>query len=203
LILLAAAPALAEEIIYFTNGTSMPIRAHEVRGDMIHVDLGSDAFMAFPMYMVDKIEDAGKSVALTPSFSAGNKIMSGRKPTPDGNYPVTGHAPGRNSNALSREPRLINKSEMYDEEGENFGVKTNRPLAGHRAANRRGLGTTGRVTTAAESKGQEDGGYYGTTKQGSRNVIGKGGRRATQGGVAKKPTPLNLNRSSGGASKNK
>jgi hypothetical protein len=95
LIILATAPVLAEEVVYFTNGTSMPIRSHEIRGDMLHVDLGSDAFMAFPLYMVDKIEDAGKEVSLTPSFSAGNKIMAGRTPTTEGSYPVTGQAPGR------------------------------------------------------------------------------------------------------------
>jgi hypothetical protein len=54
----------------------------------------------------------------------------------------------------------------------------------------------------AESKGQGDGGYYGTTKQGSRNVIGKGNRRASPSGKPKTAAPLNLNRASG-AAKNK
>lgn len=196
LILLTAIPALAEEVIYFTNGTSMPIRSHEVRGDMLHVDLGSDAFMAFPLYMVEKIEDAGKEVSLTPSFSAGNKIVAGRVPTPEGSYPVKGQAPGRYSDNNSSAPRLINRSEMYDEDGKNFGVQTHRPLAGHRGANRRGLGTTGRSDMAS---GQNDGDYYGTKKKGARNIIGGNDRFTGPGGRPKSASPVSLNRASAAA----
>ncbi len=202
LIILATAPALAEEIIYFTNGTSMPIRSHEVRGDMLHVDLGSDAFMAFPLYMVEKIEDAGKEVSLTPSFTAGNKIMAGRVPTPEGSYPVRGQKPGRSGDSDSSEPRIINRSEMY-EDSSHGGVTTHRPLSGHRAANRRGLGTTGRTDLAQESTGQGDGGYLGTKKQGARHVIGGNDGRTGPDGRPKTATPMSLNRSAAGANKQK
>ena len=76
-----ALPAAAEQIIHFTNGTSMPIRAHEIRGDMVHIDLGGDAFMAFPYDKVESIVEAGKNVLL-PASSAnqmGKTAASGRK----------------------------------------------------------------------------------------------------------------------------
>ena len=102
LLLTLSGTALAEEIIYFTNGTSMPIRRHEIKGDMIHVDLGSEAFMAFPVRMIEKIEAAGKSVTLRAS-SGGNTVMSARVPTPEGNYPVRGSYSGQ---ALRNEPEV-------------------------------------------------------------------------------------------------
>jgi hypothetical protein len=76
-LILCAGTVSAEEIVFFANGTSMPIRTHEIRGEMLHVDLGGDSFMAFPLYMVEKIEKAGQNVILKPSYSAGNQIMPG------------------------------------------------------------------------------------------------------------------------------
>jgi len=61
-------PAAAEEIIFFTNGTSMPIRSHRIEGDMVHVDLGGNGFMAFPMFMIDRVEGTDQ-VELKPSSS--------------------------------------------------------------------------------------------------------------------------------------
>lgn len=58
-----AAPASADEIIYFTNGTSMPVRAHTLEKDMIRVDLGNNSFIAFPLELVEKVEAAGRGVA--------------------------------------------------------------------------------------------------------------------------------------------
>jgi hypothetical protein len=60
-------PAVAEEIIYFKNGSSLAIRGHKVTEGMIHVDMGEDAFIGFPMSMVDRVEEAGKDVYVSPS----------------------------------------------------------------------------------------------------------------------------------------
>jgi hypothetical protein len=171
----------------------MPIRSHEVRGEMIHVDLGSDAFMAFPLYMVDKVEDAGKEVILTPSFSASNKIVAGRVPTTEGSYPVKGQRPGgRGGNSQGNDMRLIDRSEMHSQTGREGGVTAHRPLSSHRAANRRGLGTTGRSGVAQESGGQGDGGYLGATKQGARHVIGGMGSRTGPDGKPRSPSPVSV-----------
>jgi len=84
--LLASTPALAEEIVYLTSGSAMPARGHEFKGDMIHVDLGGDSFIAFPIAMVDRIEDAN-GIELTPSRA--NVIQSG-PPNPNGSFPARG-----------------------------------------------------------------------------------------------------------------
>lgn len=75
LAVLLAASAWADEVIYFTNGTSLPIRSHRIESDMISVDLGADARMAFPVYMVDKIESAGRNVFLNPTYHPANQAV--------------------------------------------------------------------------------------------------------------------------------
>jgi hypothetical protein len=74
-VLLAALPAAAEEIIYFTNGSSLPVRGHVIEGEMIKVDLGDDGVMAFPRFVVDKIVEAPRGVVLKPSPT--NRIVGG------------------------------------------------------------------------------------------------------------------------------
>ena len=53
---LLASPVLAEEIVYFSNGTAMPIKSYRIEKGMVHVDLGGNGAMAFPESMVDRIE---------------------------------------------------------------------------------------------------------------------------------------------------
>jgi len=59
--------AWADHVINFTNGTSLPVRAYNIEDGMIHVDLGGNAFMAFPMELVDQIENPRRSLNLKPS----------------------------------------------------------------------------------------------------------------------------------------
>ena len=70
---LVCGSASAEEVIYFTNGTVMPIRSHKIEGDTIKVDLGDNGFMAFPSSVVEKIEEAA-DVVLMPSTGS-NKMF--------------------------------------------------------------------------------------------------------------------------------
>jgi hypothetical protein len=77
LLILASAPLFAEEIVYLKSGSAMPVRSHQVVGDMVHLDLGGDAFIAFPMALVDRIENT-KGVELKPSHS--NVIRSAGGP---------------------------------------------------------------------------------------------------------------------------
>lgn len=97
-------PALAEEIIYFKNGTTLPIRSHNVVDGMIHVDLGSDALMAFPADRVEKIVAAGQNVYLDPSSRRANVSAPGHggdvqvdTSAPNNSYPVRATAPARRS----------------------------------------------------------------------------------------------------------
>lgn len=56
LLALLCAPAVADEIVYFTNGTSMTVAGHEIDEGVIRLDLGDQAFVAFPIEQIDKIE---------------------------------------------------------------------------------------------------------------------------------------------------
>jgi hypothetical protein len=200
LLLTLTGSALAEEIVYFTNGTSMPIRKHEIKGDMIHVDLGGDAFMAFPMRMVDKIESAGKTVMLSRS-SGGSNIISATGPDPSGNYPVRGSYPGHRGK--KQETRIISKEELNQMEN-GLGLQVHRPMAGHEAQNRRALGVTSRTKAIQVSGGGggEDGGMLGTRKVGTRHVIGADTHRRDPSGKPLPAAPLDVShRASSGAKK--
>ena len=78
-------PAVAEEIVYLTSGAALPVRGHEIKGDMIHLDLGGDSFIAFPKTMVERI-DGAEGIELKPSRS---NVIDG-KPDPQGSFPARG-----------------------------------------------------------------------------------------------------------------
>jgi hypothetical protein len=194
-------PALAEEIVYFTNGTSMPIRSHEIKGDMLHVDLGSEAFMAFPLMMVEKIEAAGQDIALAPSFSGGNNIMTARVPDPGGNYPVRGSYPGHHGRNEGQSPRIISADEVNQMDGK-LGLQVRRPMQDDGAANRRAVGVTGRANAVGPSgSGKDNGGVLGTRKVGTRNVIGGDSGRRTPDGKPLPAVPLAVSHGAGSGSK--
>lgn len=121
LLVVFAAPALADEVVYFTNGTSLAITSHKVEKDMISVELGASSHMAFPRYMVDKIESAGHQVYLNPTYHPSNQAVAGNASAGGGasvasaaqDYTVTGEGnvparyrggpsstPGGSSNAV-------------------------------------------------------------------------------------------------------
>jgi hypothetical protein len=90
--LFALGPAAAEEILYFTSGKSLPIRAHKVEDGVIYVDLGGNDLIAFSESLVERIEVAGVDVLLPQSRA---NRMFGR---PDGaSYPVTVPATNRDT----------------------------------------------------------------------------------------------------------
>jgi hypothetical protein len=69
----------ADEIVHFTNGAEMTVRSHTVEKDKetVKLDLGGNSFIAFPMSMVDKIENAGRDVFLNPVFHPANQAIAG------------------------------------------------------------------------------------------------------------------------------
>jgi hypothetical protein len=95
-LLTLALPVWAEEILFLKSGSAMPVVSHKVDGNMIHVDLGDNAFMAFPLSMVDRVERAGKNVVLQRSNTGGTNVMTPR-PDPTGSFPVRGSAQSRRS----------------------------------------------------------------------------------------------------------
>lgn len=75
----ALVPAVvrADQVVYFTNGTSMEIRSHKVDGAMIRVDLGGGSVLGFPNTMVERIEDRGQRVYQNPAFRPANQAVAG------------------------------------------------------------------------------------------------------------------------------
>jgi len=71
--------AFADEVVHFTNGAEMTVRAHALENDkaMVRVDLGGNSFISFPMSMVDKIVSAGRDVFLNPGFHPSNQAIAG------------------------------------------------------------------------------------------------------------------------------
>ena len=85
---LFSGPALAQKVIHFENGTSLPIRDYVIRDSMIYVDLGAEGYIAFPVEMVDHVEQVGVVVPLVPANVTSGVIR--REPDPTRDYPVTG-----------------------------------------------------------------------------------------------------------------
>ena len=73
----AVSSARADEVVHFTNGTSMPILGHKVEKDMISVDLGSNASMSFPLSMVESVENAGRNVLTGDPYHPSNQATAG------------------------------------------------------------------------------------------------------------------------------
>lgn len=71
----------AEEIVHFANGTTMPIRGHEVHDGMLHVQLmDMDGFIAFPMGQVERITDSGHDVFVASEWKPANVATEGSEP---------------------------------------------------------------------------------------------------------------------------
>lgn len=174
-LVLSAGTARAEEIVYFSNGSAMPIRSHEVRGDMIHVDLGGDAFMAFPLSMVDKVVAAGKEVVLDPSFSGGNMVAS--EPGQGGNFPVRGSVPTAYSKSKNKLPMQVAEEDPEVDYDGKMGVAVYRPYQGSNQMGKRGLGAAGNQRAMGLSE------RTGSRRVGGRHVIGAAQPpNATKGG---------------------
>jgi hypothetical protein len=92
---LFSAPALAQKVIHFANGTSLPIKDFVIEDSMIHVDLGGDGYIAFPAEMIDRVEEAGIAVPFMPSNVADEVVRQVPDPTRD--YPVSGRRTPRAS----------------------------------------------------------------------------------------------------------
>ena len=160
-----ALPVLGEEILYFKSGSAMPVVSHKVDGEMIHVDLGDNAFMAFPLTMIDRVERAGKNVMLRRSNAGGTNVMQAR-PDPTGSFPVSGQAQSRNSDRsrFNGDPEDADPSVEMDESG----VQVYRPWgnSSHPGKARVGLAWNQRIL---ENSGA---GYRGATPIGNRHTIG-------------------------------
>jgi len=106
-IVAAVAPAaLADEVVFFTNGTYMRVLSHELVGDMVRVRLDGAASLAFPSRQVERIEGIYGVVFNGPeSKIQANQALPGPVRTgPETPYPV-GANPALATRGRSDAPR--------------------------------------------------------------------------------------------------
>jgi hypothetical protein len=185
-------PAMAEEILYFTNGTAMPVRSHRIENGMIHVDLGGNALMAFPENMVERIESADGSVSLPPSNLIQNTKGSVQRTTAShqrGDVKTTTRGEG------DQQFKVIERSSAPEVETDENGVAIYRPRTNHPAKRR--VGATGNLAGLGVASGQR---YEGATQMGTKYVVDTP-RNPRHRGNDRTPVPVKQN--SGGTKKKK
>lgn len=179
-LVLLAAPVAAEEVVVFKSGSALPIVSHKVDGNMIHVDLGNNAFMAFPMSVVERVDKAGKNVMIGRSTVGGTNVMSAR-PDPTGSFPEQG---------MASSMRGENKR-FGDEDQREFdpaidvvnGVAVYRPVAGSGNPSKADSAVTGHARVR-ENTGTP-GALHGARQVGTKQVIGTPrNRRGSSAGTA-------------------
>lgn len=166
-VLLLALPSAAEEIVYFTNGQSIPIRSHEIVDGMVQMDLGDNSMLAFPEFTIDRIEIASQDVLLRPSYgTASNR----RVPSPQGTFPVQGAA----RPWVRKEIPTDHSKASPVETDPRTGLAFYRPKGHSAAPNRHRIGVTGNMKVFGDNPTRQGTGatYTGTTQLGNRHVIG-------------------------------
>lgn len=189
LVIAGSGAVLAEEIVHLTNGTTMAIRSHTIKDGMIHVDLGSNALMAFPAYMVEKIEKAGKDVYVGPSYQRANIAASrigggGNVQVSTGStrggaaYPMTGRSSvpskyrgGGGGKRVERYGRATAGWAASSGPGKH-GLQTTRPAAGSKNSRARQFGAVGRQGAwMVPAHGSTPGNLEGSGRVGDKYVI--------------------------------
>jgi hypothetical protein len=74
--LLLAGPIVADEILHFTNGTTMPVKSHTVVKGMIHVELDQSSYLAFPLSQIAKVTRGGEEIDLVRSIGERNRMAA-------------------------------------------------------------------------------------------------------------------------------
>ncbi len=160
--------AFADELIYFTNGSAMPIQSHEIKDKTIHVVLGANATMAFPIHLVDRIERAGISVFSSQTLHPANQVASSVHPgspvVHEVAYPQDGSAgvPARFRSKSSRRGKWMDPAEQMAQAQERGKTDPGTAPPGRAGRN---LRVMGRPQNAVP------GGPVGTYRQGDHYVL--------------------------------
>ena len=123
----ASVPALADEIVYFTNGTSMPVESYSIEDGTIRLDLGDQAYVAFPVAQIDRIETTEGEVR-NPDLQPANRMVGGG---PTGSVPARYRRQSQGRNSGNR--RSTGEAEVETRNG----IAVYRPYANSPAANKR------------------------------------------------------------------
>jgi hypothetical protein len=171
----AVSSAFAAEIVYFKNGTTLPVLSHSIEDDMIQVDLGGSSVMAFPLSMVERIEDGGRNVLVEgdPANRMVQRVGHVQDVTPEPD-PVTGEV----SPTMRRGKWLGDQSteQVRDdiETDPTTGLTVFRPLAGTGHPGKEGFKVTGTLAPLAvpPTGSDQQPGKIGTQRLGSGYRIG-------------------------------
>lgn len=111
LLTLAAAPVLAGEVVYFKNGSQMAILGHAVEDGMLHVQLGPESNIAFPVEVVERVVAGDNVTEFTEDGVVTNKMVEGKEtPVLDtrvGGRPLSHQIRGKwVGNQLAENPRV-------------------------------------------------------------------------------------------------
>ena len=163
-----ALPATAEEIIYFKNGQTLPIRTHRINDGMVRVDLGANSMMEFPEFTIDRIVVAGKNVLLERSYGIASNQ---RIPTTEGSFPVRGTRRPQDKPEIPM--RGVQESATPVTTDPITGLAGYAPM-GHRGAARQKMRINGNMRVFADNPTRKGTGetFTGTTQVGNRHVIG-------------------------------
>jgi len=170
-LILVVGSASAEEVVHFKSGSSLPIVSHKIEGNMIHVDLGDNAFMAFPMSVVERVEQASRNIIIGRSTGGGTNVMSAR-PDSAGSFQEQAALPSTQADG-SR----LGEKEMQEDEREYDsaidvvnGVAVYRPVAGSGNPAKADTAVTGHARVR-ENRGTP-GALNGARQVGTNQVIG-------------------------------
>jgi hypothetical protein len=181
---LAAVPAAAQEVVYFTNGTTMVAHSHALKDGMIELTLSTNARIAFPQAMVEKIEKAGREVYGTGSrranvAAAGADGVTVRYDVPDpGPLSAAESVPSRYRESRHGEPgrpedldaRDANAYVAPTRSGPN-GLETAYPFVNHPNRKVREIGVVGRVGAPRVSTGGDGLAKGATGRLGSKMLL--------------------------------
>ena len=174
MLVLLGGSASAEEVVHFKSGGTLPIVSHKIEGDMIHVDLGDNAVMAFPMSVVERVVEA-RGVLF--DRGSGPKNVMSASPNRGASVPEQDPLP-----ALQADGTV--KSEMDEREYDAAvdvvnGVAVYRPMAGSGNPSKADTALTGHARVR-ENRGTP-GALNGARQVGTKQVIGTPRGRHTSG----------------------
>jgi hypothetical protein len=173
--MVAAAPAVADEVVYFTNGTTMVIESHEIDGDTVRVNLGGQGLMAFPLEQVERIQTNAGAVRMRGAGATPNQRVGGSSNA----VPITGHVPSRHRRD-SWDPSRDGSA--TDKNSDPSGVAIFRPFGSNSTPNKRQFGLSGRRELQG---GESRTGVAGASRIGQRYVV-----QGKTDGPAQKPIAI-------------
>ena len=187
MLVMVAGPALAGEVIYFSNGTSLPVEAYSIEDGTISVLLGGQSYFAFPLDQVDRIETASGDVDLSTERQANRMVPSPTTAIQTGITPARYRGGKWGTDVPAG--RGQRKNVVHTDKN---GLAVYRPFGANAPKNKRNFSMTGRRGLASA----QGGGPAGTSgRAGARYVLPAG---VSSGQPRRQPVGITMNGGGGG-----